>query len=68
MQEQLLTDIKSRLAAETRPPEQIYAALKASGVQMMMTNTLSREQVIGFCAGLIKLYEQLSPTQKIQLR
>lgn len=61
MPTQVLKEIKSKIDAETRPPQVIYSELRAMGVQMMLMNAISREQVVAFCAGLIKLYDQLKP-------
>lgn len=56
----LLKDIKSRIEEDTRPSEQIYAHIKSLGVQMVVTNSLNRETVVAFCAGLIRLYQNLT--------
>lgn len=61
MPTQILKDIKNRVEEETRSPQQIYSELRFAGAQMMLTNTITRGQVVGFCAGLIKLYDMLSP-------
>ena len=64
MPAQILKEIKSRIDAETRTPQDIYMGLRNTGLQMIFTHSVSREQVVSFCAGLIKLYDQLKPQQE----
>lgn len=63
MSTQVLKEIRSRIDAETRSPQVIYSELQAIGAQMVVMRVLSREQVVRFCAGLIKLYDQLRPKE-----
>ena len=60
--ESILSKIKEKLVQDTRPPQAIYQHIKALGTTMILTNTLSEEQVISFCSSLIKLYERLKGT------
>ena len=72
MQEQILKEVRSRLEADTRSPQQLLPALQFLGMQMFMemakSRTLHHEQVVDFCAGLIKLFADLSPAKPIQLK
>ncbi|MBP3730033.1 MAG: hypothetical protein J6I40_01010 [Mailhella sp.] len=58
----LLEEIKERIEKETRQPRELYSGLKQMGAAMFFSNTMSKEQVIMFCAAMIKLY--LSLTEK----
>lgn len=72
MRAQLLREIKSRLESDSRSPQELCQALQFMGMQMFMqmmkSRTLTHEQVVGFCAGLIKLYADLQPAPQIQLK
>lgn len=72
MQAQMLKEVESRLAADTRSPQELCPALQFLGMQMFMemakSRTLHHDQVVNFCAGLIKLYSDLSPAKQIQLK
>lgn len=62
----LLKDLRTRIEAENHTPMEIYTGLKQMGLQMFFMKTLSRDMVITFCAGLIKLYSQLKEEQNVQ--
>ena len=64
MPAQILKEIKSRIDAETRTPQDIYMGLRNTGLQMIFNHSVSSEQVVSFCAGLIKLYDQFKPQQQ----
>lgn len=72
MRAQLLKEIKSRLESDSRSPQELCQALQFLGMQMFLdmskTRTLKHEQVVSFCAGLIKLYADLTPAPQIQLK
>ena len=72
MQAQILKEVEKRLEADSRSPQELLPALQFLGAQMFMqmmkSRTLSHEQVVGFCAGLIKLYADLTPAPQIQLK
>lgn len=53
---EILKEIESKIENDNRSPEEIYAMIKQLGTYMLMTNTLSKENVIQFCSSLIKLY------------
>ena len=55
----LLKELKRKIENENRPPEQLYANLKQSGAYMFMTNTMNKDLVLGFCAAMLKLYDNL---------
>ena len=56
----MLDAIKERIGKESRPPRELYAELKQMGMAMFFTNTMSKEQVIAFCADMVKLYLSLT--------
>lgn len=60
---QLLDEIKEATEKDVRDLGSVYGSLKAMGVQMFMTNSMTKEQVIAFCSGLIRLYEGLKPKE-----
>lgn len=66
----LLKELKAKIESEHRSSAEIYMGLKQAGTQliwqMSVTRTLSRDIVIAFCAGLIKLYLQLTEEQNVQ--
>ena len=61
MAAQILKEIKARIEGDTRKPEQLYNELRGLGAQMVLTNTLTRDQVIHFCSAMISLYKRLQP-------
>lgn len=59
---ELLNAIKERIGKEARQPKELFAELKRMGAAMFFTNTMSRDQVIAFCADMLKLYLSLTKT------
>ena len=55
----LISEIRKRVDSINTSPEEMYATLKSTGSYMLLTNTLSKENVLVMCSNLIKLYEQL---------
>lgn len=68
MPTQILKEIRSKIDAETRSSQELYMELRNTGLQMVFTNRISREQVVGFCADLIKLYDQLKPQPQTETK
>ena len=56
----LLDAIRDRAGKEARTPKELYGEMKQMGAAMFFTNTMSKEQVIAFCADMLKLYTELS--------
>ena len=56
---EIMKEIQTRIENENRPSETLYQEIKGLGLQMFMTNTLNKEQVIIFCSDLVKLYLNL---------
>lgn len=61
--EELLKEIQKEAESNKLGLPETYQSLKAMGIQMFMTNTMSRQQVVGFCGGMIKLYQALKPKE-----
>ena len=59
MAAQILREIKVRIEGETRKPEQLYSELRSLGAQMVLTNTLTKDQVVHFCSAMVSLYLRL---------
>ena len=57
----ILEEIQARMDKENRTPNELYAELRQLGLQMMVLNTIGKEQVVMFCSSLVKLYELLKP-------
>ena len=55
----LLNAVRERMEKEGRTPKELYGEMKQMGAAMFFTNTMSREQVIAFCADMLKLYLDL---------
>lgn len=66
MPTQILKEIKSRIEEETRQPQELYSELRMLGMQMVLTQTLTKAQVVGFCSDMIKLYDALRPKEKLK--
>lgn len=58
--DELLNAVKERIGKEARQPKELYAELKQMGLMMFMSNTMSKDQVIAFCADMLKLYISLT--------
>lgn len=58
----ILEEIQARMDKENRTPNELYAELRQLGLQMMVLNTIGKEQVVMFCSSLVKLYELLKPS------
>jgi hypothetical protein len=56
----LLDAIKERAGKEKRQPKELYGEMKQMGLMMFMSNTMSKDQVIAFCADMLKLYISLT--------
>ena len=56
----MLDAIRGRIEKEARQPRELYAEIKQMGAGMFFTNTMSKEQVIAFCADMVKLYLALT--------
>ena len=55
----LLKDIGKSIEDEHRTAPEIYADIKKIGATMMLTNVMTKNQVVFMCAGLCKLYLML---------
>ena len=64
--DELLDAVRERIEKEGRTPKELYAELKQMGLMMFMSNTMSRDQVIAFCADMLKLYLDLKKTGEKQ--
>ena len=60
--DELLNAVRERIGKEPRLPKELYAELKQMGLMMFMSNTMSKDQVIAFCADMLKLYLDLKKT------
>lgn len=60
MPTQVLKEIKSRIDAETRSWPTLFSEMKIMVAQMLFMRTLTKDQVVAFCADMIKMYDQLS--------
>ena len=60
--DELLDAVKERIGKEGRTPKELYGEIKQMGAAMFFTNTMSRDQVIAFCADMLKLYFDLKKT------
>ena len=58
----MLEAVKERIGKEQRQPKELYTELKQMGMAMFFTNTMSKDQVIAFCADMLKLYLDLKKT------
>ena len=63
MKKDLIQELTEKYKAENRSSEELYASIKTTGMQMFVTNTMSKEQVLNFCSSLLKLFENLSAKQ-----
>ena len=58
--QEILDAVKDSAMKDNRPSPVIYNNIKQLGTYMIMTNTLSKDNVIQFCSMLIRLYKNLS--------
>ena len=56
---ELLQEIKKKINTINCSPEEMYANIKQIGTYMIVSNSLSKDNVVTFCSNLIKLYETL---------
>jgi DNA phosphorothioation-dependent restriction protein DptG len=63
MKQDLLKELAEKYKAENRSSKELYASIKTTGMQMFVTNTMSKEQVLTFCSSLLKLFENLTVKQ-----
>lgn len=60
--DELINAVRERIEKESRQPKELYGEIKQMGLMMFMSNTMSRDQVIAFCADMLKLYLDLKKT------
>ena len=60
----LLVEIQNKIESDKRLPNVLYANIKQLGTYMIVTNTLSKDNVVNFCSSLIKLYLDLKSIDK----
>ena len=56
---ELLQEIKKKIDTINCSPEEMYSNIKQIGAYMMVSNTVSRDNVVNICSNLIKLYTTL---------
>ena len=56
---EILDDIQKRIEVDKSTPEELFIKIRNTGLQMFMSKSLSREQVIVMCSSLIKMYNDL---------
>ena len=54
-----MKEIEKAVNNEERDAAHIVANLKKLGIYMFTTNTISKDMVVSFCSGLIKVYNEL---------
>ena len=54
---ELLDEIRNRIEHEKRTPAELYATMRQIVMQMLVTRSMNREQVVSFCSSMIRLYE-----------
>ena len=55
---EIIQEIQRRVKNEARSPAELFMSLTYIGTQMFRTRSLSEEQVVAFCSGLISIYNQ----------
>ena len=54
-----MKEIEKAVNNEERDAAHIVANLKKLGIYMFATNSISKDMVVSFCSGLIKVYNEL---------
>ena len=54
-----MKEIEKAVNNEEKDAAHIVANLKKLGIYMFTTNTISKDMVVSFCSGLIKVYNEL---------
>ena len=54
----ILDEIRRRVQEEKRTPPELYETMRAVIVQMLITQSMSREQVVSFCSSMVSMYNQ----------
>ena len=55
----IMKEIEKAVNNEERDAANIVANLKKLGIYMFATNSISKDMVVSFCSGLIKVYNEL---------
>ena len=55
----IMKEIEKAVNNEEKDAAHIVANLKKLGIYMFTTNTISKDMVVSFCSGLIKVYNEL---------
>lgn len=55
--ETILDEIRNRITCEKRTPAELYSTMRQIVMQMLITQSMNREQVVSFCSSMIRLYQ-----------
>lgn len=61
---ELLKELQNKYKAETRDANTLYQNIRNLGLQMYLTNSISKELVLELSCSLLKLYELLKEKDK----